>query len=145
MCQASDNATCAGYVLTECDDHAGEVTAESEVLRQLWQLQDFPVWHVQLDNPSLSQAMNGPYRDQWLEAIQSEIGSLNEMRTFELVERPKGKNVIRGHFVLKIKRASNGEIERFKARYVVQGNHQREHWSESQTYIWSIKKASVTP
>ncbi len=137
MCKASDDTPCAGYVLTDCGDDAGKTTTESEVLRQLWQLQDICIWQCDIDNPSLSQAMNGPHREKWLEAIQSEISSLNEMKTFELVKRPSNRNVIRGHFVLKIKRESNGEIERFKARYVVQGNHQREGIDYSASKLWA--------
>jgi hypothetical protein len=59
------------------------------------------------------------------------------MRTYELVDRPQGRNVIRGHFVLKIKRKGNGEIERFKARYVVQGNHQVEGVDYTASKVWA--------
>jgi hypothetical protein len=104
MCQASDNVPVAGYMLTDSGVDAGKVSSLSDAVRQLWQMQDFPVWQVDLDNPSLSQAMNGPHKEHWWEAIQTEIGSLNEMRTYELVDRPKGKNAFQGHFVLKIKR-----------------------------------------
>jgi hypothetical protein len=138
FCQAADDTPCAGYMLTDSgDDDAGKTSSESEALRQLWQLQDISVWQYDMDSPSLSQAMNGPHRDQWVEAIQSEISSLNEMRTFELVESPTHRNVIRGHFLLTIKRESNGEIERFKARYVVQGNHQLEGIDYSAGKLWA--------
>jgi hypothetical protein len=137
MCETSDDVPCAGYMLTDSGDDAGQVTSQPEAVRQLWQMQDFPVWHFDLDNPSLSQAMNGPHKEQWLKAIQSELGSWNEMRTFELVVTRKNRNVIRGHFALKIKRKANGEIERLQARYVVQGNHQREGIDYSASKLWA--------
>jgi hypothetical protein len=63
LCQASDDTPSAGYMLTDAGDDAGKTPPESEVLRQLWQLQDIHVWQRDMDSSSLSQAMNGPHRD----------------------------------------------------------------------------------
>jgi hypothetical protein len=73
------------------------------------------------DNPSFAWAMSSDSRAEWVEACLSEIGSLAELGTFELVPRPVGSPVISGKWVLKIKRGPSGEIERYKARYVARG------------------------
>ena len=43
---------------------------------------------------------------------------------YELVPLPESAAALSGKWVLKIKRGAQGEIERFKARYVVRGFEQ---------------------
>ena len=50
-----------------------------------------------------------------------ELNSLSEHSVFELCELPPGHKPVAGKWVLKIKRGAQGEIERFKARYVAKG------------------------
>ena len=77
-----------------------------------------------VDETSLKQAMDGPYRERWLEAMRDELASLIENDVFELCELPLGAVALTGAWVLKIKHGAQGEIERFKARYVVRGLEQ---------------------
>ena len=72
-----------------------------------------------IDEPDLKQAMDGPYRERWLEAMRDEVASLIENEVFELCELPLGAAALTGKWVLKIKRGAQGEIERFKARPVL--------------------------
>jgi hypothetical protein len=102
MFPASYDAPCVGYMLKDSGEGAGKVTSASEILKQRCQLQDIPVRQVDLDNPTLSEAIKGPYKDQWLNAIWTELSSLNAIRTYDLVDGSKGNNLMRGHFVLKI-------------------------------------------
>ena len=49
------------------------------------------------DTPrSFKKAMNSPHDDLWLKACEKEVLSMKEKKVWTLVERPKGKNVIRG-------------------------------------------------
>ena len=73
------------------------------------------------DEPSLKEAMNSIHKDKWLEAMQDELASLTENGVYELVTLPVSAAALSGKWVLKIKRGAQGEIERFKARYVVRG------------------------
>ena len=73
------------------------------------------------NEPSLKEAMNSIHNDRWLEAMQDELASLTENRVYELVFLPVGAAALTGKWVLKIKRGAQGEIECFKARYVVRG------------------------
>ena len=41
--------------------------------------------------------------------------------TWELVPPPEGKNIVGSRWVFKVKRNSDGNVERFKARLVAQG------------------------
>ena len=76
------------------------------------------------DDPTLNQAMACIHRERWLEAMLDELHSLSEHGVFELCELPAGCRPLPAKWVLKIKRGAQGEIERFKARYVAKGFEQ---------------------
>ena len=58
---------------------------------------------------------------KWKIAIQEELNNLKETRTWRLVERPAGANVVDCRCVLRIKKNLAGEVERYKARLVAKG------------------------
>ena len=76
------------------------------------------------DDPTLNQAMACIHRERWLEAMLDDLHSLSEHGVFGLCELPAGCRPLPAKWVLKIKRGAQGEIERFKARYVAQGFEQ---------------------
>ncbi|GKA50419.1 ribonuclease H-like domain-containing protein [Tanacetum coccineum] len=66
-------------------------------------------------------------KDQhWIEAMNKEMDALYKNDTWEMYDFPKDRKSIGGKWVFKIKYKSNGEIERYKARYVVKGYNQKE-------------------
>ena len=73
------------------------------------------------DEPTLKQAMACIHKERWPEAMLDELNSLSKHGVFELCELPPGHKLVAGEWVLKIKRGAQGEIERFKARYVAKG------------------------
>ena len=78
------------------------------------------------DAPTYEEAMNGPNREQWLQALKEEIASLASNGTWELKDLPAGIKALPVRWVLKVKRDAKGNIERYKARLVVKGYMQRE-------------------
>ena len=58
---------------------------------------------------------------EWKDAMREERSALENNKTWEIVERPKGKNIVdcKGIFTLKYK--ADGPLERHKARLVVKG------------------------
>ena len=76
------------------------------------------------DDPTFNQAMACIHRECWLEAMLDEQQYLSEHGVFELCELPAGCRPLPAKWVLKIKRGAQGEIERFKARYVAKGFEQ---------------------
>ncbi|XP_043710284.1 uncharacterized mitochondrial protein AtMg00820-like [Telopea speciosissima] len=58
--------------------------------------------------------------------MQAEIGALLENNTWSLVPLPHGKKPIGSKWVFKIKRHSDGSIERYKARPIAKGYNQVE-------------------
>jgi hypothetical protein len=86
--------------------------------------------HAQVGDPkSYSEAMAGPDADKWAEATLEECQSILENNTWTLVPRSTlraGARAMRSKFIYKTKHDSDGGIERYKARLVVQGCSQRE-------------------
>eukprot|EP00253_Pinus_taeda_P011559 PITA_11559 len=62
---------------------------------------------------------------KWIEAMDDEINAIERNKTWDLVELPKGKEVIGVKWVYKTKSNDEGKIERHKARLVVKGYKQQ--------------------
>ncbi|KAK0594990.1 hypothetical protein LWI29_002396 [Acer saccharum] len=63
---------------------------------------------------------------QWQDAMDSELQALTANGTWSLVPLPRGKTLIGCRWVFKIKRHSDGSVERYKARLVAKGFTQLE-------------------
>jgi hypothetical protein len=70
------------------------------------------------------QAMNCENSEKWQEAIMSEYNSLMDNHTWELVERTPDMKVIPSMWLFKIKRDTEGNLSRYKARLVAGGHRQ---------------------
>eukprot|EP00253_Pinus_taeda_P035659 PITA_35659 len=62
---------------------------------------------------------------KWIEAMDEEINAIERNKTWDLVELPKGKEVIGVKWVYNTKSNAEGKIERHKARLVVKGYKQQ--------------------
>ena len=71
--------------------------------------------------PTYQEALKRPDWPKWEEAINKELDSLKNTGTYELVKRTPEINVVDSKWVLKIKKNSAGEVERYKARLVARG------------------------
>ncbi|CAI7731537.1 unnamed protein product [Closterium sp. NIES-53] len=62
------------------------------------------------------QALTGPYSKEWHEAMDAEIRALESRNTWVLVDRAeiKGRRILSGKWVFRVKTAADGTIERFK-------------------------------
>ena len=81
---------------------------------------------LEADPKTFKQAGKSANKSKWEKAMQEELLSLKKHNTWELVELPKGKNLVGCKWVYKTKRDANGEIDRFKARLVAQGFSQEQ-------------------
>ena len=61
----------------------------------------------------------------WKEAMDAEYMALMKNKTWHLVPPQKGRNIIDCKWVYKIKRKSDGSLDRYKARLVAKGFKQR--------------------
>ena len=69
-----------------------------------------------------------------MSAMEKEIESLRKSDVWELVDLPKGRKVVAGKWVLKIKTDAEGSVERFKARLVAQGFSQKSGIDYDETF-----------
>ncbi|KAJ3698209.1 hypothetical protein LUZ61_001914 [Rhynchospora tenuis] len=72
---------------------------------------------------SFTQANSHP---EWRAAMAKELNALAYNQTWKLVPAPADQRVVGCKWVFKIKRHSDGTIERYKARLVAKGYHQQE-------------------
>lgn len=68
--------------------------------------------------------MNSPDKAAWLTAMQEEFEAFKKHSVGTLVDAPPDANVLGGMWVFTRKQDENNRVCRFKARWVVFGNHQ---------------------
>lgn len=71
------------------------------------------------------EAVKSPDAKFWKRAMQEEFDSLIQNKTFDLVSLPEGRKPITCKWVFKIKRNTDGSIERYKCRLVARGFSQK--------------------
>ena len=95
------------------------------------------------DEPnSLKQAMHRADWPKWKEAMQVEYDSLIENETWELTSMPENRQVITGRWCFKLKKDRNGQILKYKARWVAHGFKQEEGVDFVETFAAVVKPMS---
>ncbi|GJR04390.1 retrovirus-related pol polyprotein from transposon TNT 1-94 [Tanacetum coccineum] len=96
--------------------------------------------HEEGEPSTLQEALNNPDASFWKEAMQKEIEALHKNKTWELVPLQGGRNPIRNKWVYKIKRNSDDQEERYRARLVVKGYAQKEGINFNKKIpLWSLQ------
>ncbi|CAI7800545.1 unnamed protein product [Closterium sp. NIES-53] len=65
---------------------------------------------------TLKEALESNDAEEWKKAMESELKSIEENGTWELVELPEGRKAITSKWLFKIKSDADGKIERYKSR-----------------------------
>ena len=58
---------------------------------------------------------------EWKDDMREEMSALENNKTWEIVERPKGKNIVDCKWIFTLKYKVDGSLERHKARLVAKG------------------------
>lgn len=80
---------------------------------------------IQEEPRTLEEVMRSPDRDKWVEAMNEELKAIKANDTWSLVDLPQNKKAIGTKWVFKLKRDTDGNINRYKARLVAQGYSQK--------------------
>ncbi len=91
------------------------------------------------DPKTIKEALSRPDRDQWKQAIESELKSINENNVWTIVKRPFDKIVIGTKWVFKIKKNAKNEPEKYKARLVAKGYNQEYGIDYNETFAPVVK------
>ncbi|CAI7770809.1 unnamed protein product [Closterium sp. NIES-53] len=76
-----------------------------------------------LEPKTARQALSGPHREKWREAMDRELAALEKRGTWDLIpiEKTVNKIVLTGKWVFRVKTKADGTYEKHKARWVVRG------------------------
>jgi len=91
---------------------------------------------------SYKQAMLHQHKTDWFKATQEEFQSLLDNQTWNLVDIPLGAKIRGARWVFKYKRGLNGEVIRYKARWVVKGYEQQFGVDYAETFASVVKPMS---
>ena len=88
----------------------------------------------------VSQALSQP---QWRDAMSNELTALMKHGTWDLVPLPLNCNPVGCKWVFRVKRKSDGSVDRFKARLVAKGYNQRPELDYKETFSPVVKPATI--
>ena len=74
--------------------------------------------------------------------MNEKMNSLNKNKTYDLVELPKGKKVLKNKWVLKLKKDGD-KLVKYKARLVVKGFSQKQEIDFDEIFFPVVKMSSI--
>ncbi|CAI7865835.1 unnamed protein product [Closterium sp. NIES-54] len=92
---------------------------------------------------NLKEALESSDAEEWKKAMESELKSIEENGTWELVELPEGRKAITSKWLFKIKPDADGNIERYKSRLVAKGYQQKEKVDYKELFSLVVKPTTL--
>ncbi|CAI7915462.1 unnamed protein product [Closterium sp. NIES-54] len=81
--------------------------------------------------------------EDWKKAMESELKSIEENGTWELVELPEGRKAITSKCLLKIKSDADGKIESYKSMLVAKGYQQKKKVDYKELFAPVVKPTTL--
>jgi hypothetical protein len=82
-------------------------------------------------------------KKEWMDAMTEEYQSIMKNDVWEVVPKPKNKDVVSSKWIYKIKHAADGSIEKHKARFVARGFSQKEGIDYEETFAPVARYTSI--
>ena len=82
-------------------------------------------------------------KKEWADSMTEEYQSIIKNDVWEVVPRPKSKDVVSSKWLFKIKHAADGSIEKYKARFVARGFSQKEGIDYEETFAPVARYTSI--
>ena len=82
-------------------------------------------------------------KKEWADAMTKEYQSIIKNDVWEIVPRPKSKDVVSSKWLFKIKHVADGSIEKYKARFVARGFSQKEGIDYKETFAHVARYTSI--
>ena len=80
---------------------------------------------------------------EWVDAMIEEYQSIMKNKVWEIVPRPKNKDVVSSRWLFKIKHATDVSIDKYKARFVASGFSQKEGIDYEETFTPVARYTSI--
>ncbi|CAI7764249.1 unnamed protein product [Closterium sp. NIES-54] len=96
-----------------------------------------------MEPADLKEALESSDAEEWKKAMESELKSIEENGTWELVELPEGHKAITSKWLFKIKSDADGKIERYKSRLVAKGYQQKEKVDYKELFALVVKPTTL--
>jgi hypothetical protein len=80
---------------------------------------------------------------EWEDAMKKEYQSIIKNDVWEIVSRSKSKDVVSSKWLFKIKHGVDGNIEKYKARFVTHGFSQKEGIEYEETFAHVARYTSI--
>ncbi len=95
------------------------------------------------DNPGWDDAMRGPEAAEFWKAAELEIATLEKMKSWQVVDRPRDKKVLPSLWAFRKKRLPSGEVRKYKARFTACGNKQTPDVDFTETWAPVVQWTTV--
>ena len=95
---------------------------------------DFLAFLLENEPQTFKEAMKSSEAQYWKEVVNSEVESILNNHTWELVDLPPGNKPLGYKWIFKRKLKDDGTIDKYKARLVVKGFRQKESLDYFDTY-----------
>jgi hypothetical protein len=82
-------------------------------------------------------------RQEWKDSMMEEYTSIMKNDVWEIVPRPKNKSIVSSKWIYRIKHATDGNIDKYKARFVAQGFSQKEGVDYDETFSLVARYTSI--
>jgi hypothetical protein len=82
-------------------------------------------------------------KKEWADAMTEEYQSIIKNDAWEIVPRPKGKDVVSSKWLFRIKHVADGSIEKYKAIFVARGFSQKEGIDYEETFAHVARYTSI--
>ncbi|CAI7882531.1 unnamed protein product [Closterium sp. NIES-53] len=92
---------------------------------------------------TLKEALESSDAEEWKKAMESELKSIEENGTWELVELSEGRRAITSKWLFKIKSDADGKIERYKSRLMAKGYQQKEKVDYKEFFAPVVKPTTL--
>lgn len=92
---------------------------------------------------SFIDAVESTEKYHWIKAMKSEMNSLRENNTWDLIQLPKGNKVLPSKWVYKIKTNPDGSTDKYKARLVIKGYKQCKGVDYNETFSPVARLAAI--
>ena len=119
--------------------HDSELSSNGERLLNYFNPALFVTMVNNEDNPTLTEAMNGPDSTGFMVAMEKEIQTLIQMKAFIVVDKESWMNVVSSVWAFRCKRFPDGSIRKLKARICARGFEQIEGIDYFETFAHVVQ------